>query len=141
MKAFVDTSVLVATFYADHQYHERSMQLYSGLKRSSGATAAHCLAEVYAVVTGMQGRNRVSPHEALLFLDDVRQRLSLITLDEEGYTEALSGSVACGISGGAVYDALIGSCALKTKAQALYTWNVRHFQRLGAQIAARVREP
>jgi hypothetical protein len=37
--------------------------------------------------------------------------------------------------------ALITHYALKAKAQTLYTWNVRHFERFGGQISLRVREP
>jgi predicted nucleic acid-binding protein len=33
------------------------------------------------------------------------------------------------VAGGAIYDALLAGCALKAKAEILYTWNVRHFQR------------
>jgi hypothetical protein len=32
-------------------------------------------------------------------------------------------------------------CALKAGAQSIYTWNVKHFNRLGESIAARVRQP
>jgi hypothetical protein len=32
-------------------------------------------------------------------------------------------------------------CALKANAQTIYTWNVKHFNRLGENIAARVRHP
>ena len=35
------------------------------------------------MLTGMPGKDRVSPDEALLFLRDVRRRLTLTVLDEE----------------------------------------------------------
>jgi predicted nucleic acid-binding protein len=104
-------------------------------------TAGHCLAEVYAVVTGMPGKDRASPDEALLFLNDVRERLGLITLSEPEYFKALEQAAAAGILGGTVYDALIAKCALKANAQVIYTWNVKHFNRLGENVAARVRQP
>lgn len=63
MKAFLDTSVLVAVFYGDHQQYARTL-------RSS----------------------------------------------------AMAGSV-----GGTIYDVLLASCALKAKADALFTWNLRHY--------------
>ena len=107
MKAFLDTSVLVATFYGDHQHHEPSMRLFSQLKAPTGCTAAHCLVEFYAVATGMPGRNRASPNEALLFLRDVRERLTTIALDEAEYFGVLEDAVAAGISGGTSYDLLI----------------------------------
>ena len=141
MKAFLDTSVLVATFYGDHQHHDRSIALFSQQKRATACTAAHCLAELYAVVTGMPGKNRASPHEALLFLNDVREHMTPIALDAGEYTETIEEAAHAGIAGGACYDAIVAKCALKAKAQTVYTWNTKHFHRLGAQIAARVSEP
>ncbi len=141
MKAFLDTSVLVATFYGEHEHHEPSFNLFLQQKKSTGCTAAHCLTEVYSVVTGMPGKNRSSPDEALLFLSDVRDRLELITLDAIEYFKVLENAVSSGISGGAAYDAIIAHCALKAKARTIYTWNVKHFNRLGEQVASRIRQP
>ena len=141
MKAFLDTSVLVAAFYGDHEHHEHSIRLLADQKKSSGCTAAHCLAEVYSVLTGMPGKDRVSPDEALLFLRDIRERLTTFTLDDTEYFKVLEDAAAAGVCGGATYDAIIAQCALKANAQRLYTWNLKHFNQLGAQIAARVAEP
>ena len=141
MKSFLDTSVLVATFYGDHQHHDASMALFTRLDAKSGCTAAHCLAEVYAVLTGMPGTDRVSPEEALLFLTDVRERLAIMSLSEDDYLAVMSSAAATGVVGGGIYDALLSRCALKAKVEALYTWNVKHFTRHGGDIAARVRRP
>jgi predicted nucleic acid-binding protein len=44
--------------------------------------------------------------------------------------------------GGTVYDALLARCALKVRAEVLYTWNVKHFQQLGLEeIVKRIRTP
>ena len=77
MKAFLDTSVLVATFYGDHEHHAPSIDLFLRHRKSEVSCAAHTLAEVYAGLTGMPGKDRVSGDEALLFIQDVRQRLTL----------------------------------------------------------------
>jgi len=89
----------------------------------------------------MPGRDRASPVDALLFLNDVRERLTLVTLDEGDYVGVLSNAAEHDISGGSLYDALIAQCALKAKAQTIYTWNTRHFTRLGPHMASRVKEP
>jgi predicted nucleic acid-binding protein len=141
VKAFLDTSVLVATFYGEHEHHEPSFDLFLQQKKSTGCTAAHCLAEIYSVVTGMPGKDRASPDEALLFLRDVRERLGVVTLDEIEYFKVLEDTATAGIVGGTAYDAIIAHCALKANAQSIYTWNVKHFNRLGETIAARVRQP
>jgi predicted nucleic acid-binding protein len=141
VKAFFDTSVLVAVFYDEHEHHEPSFDLFSRQEKSAACTAAHCLAEVYAVVTGMPGKDRASPNEALLFLTDIRQRLAMVALDEGEYFNVLEGAAEADITGGAAYDAIIARCALKANAQTIYTWNVKHFKRLGDKVASRVRQP
>jgi predicted nucleic acid-binding protein len=141
MKAFLDTSVLVATFYGEHEHHEPSFALFLRQKRHTGCTAAHCLAETYSVITGMPGKERASPDEALLFLEDVRERLSVVALEEEDYDQMLKHAAAIGIIGGGIYDALAARCAVKAKAEAIYTWNIKHFSRLGTDMAARVKTP
>ena len=141
MKAFLDTSVLVATFYDMHERHEPSFALFVQQRKMYACTAAHCLAEVYATLTGMPGRDRVSGDEALLFLGSVRERLTIVTLDPQDYIAAIETTNALGIVGGGIYDALIGECALKARAQSIYTWNVKHFRRLPPDIARRVKTP
>ena len=102
VKAFLDTSVLVATFYGDHEHHERSFELFVALNKRTGFIAAHSLAETYFAMTGMPGKHRVSPDEALLFLDDVRERLSVVALDADAYDAAIKAAASYSIMGGAV---------------------------------------
>jgi len=141
VEAFLDTSVLVASFYGEHEHHDPSISLLSKQKKSTACTAAHCLVEVYSVVTGMPGKDRASPDEALLFLRDVRERLSTIALNENEHFKVLEDAATAGTIGGTAYDAIIAHCALKAKAHTIYTWNAKHFNRLGAHIASRIRQP
>jgi predicted nucleic acid-binding protein len=141
VKSFLDTSVLLATFYGEHEHHGPSFSLFSQQRKSTACTAAHCLAEVHAVVTGMPGKDRASPDEALLFLRDVRDRLTMVTLNEIEYFKVLEDAAAAAITGGTTYDVIVAQCALKAKAQTIYTWNAKHFNRLGEHVASRVRQP
>jgi predicted nucleic acid-binding protein len=141
VKAFLDTSVLIATFYAHHQFHKPSIDLFLRFKKNEACCGAHSLAEVYSSLTGRTGRERVSGDEAMLFLGDVRERLTIVSLDDQEYFKALKASSGLGIAGGAIYDALLGYCAIKAKAQAIYTWNAKDFTRLGPEIAGRVKAP
>jgi predicted nucleic acid-binding protein len=141
MKAFLDTSVLIATFYAHHQFHQASIALFLRSKRHDACVGAHSLAELYASLTGRTGRDRVSGHEAMLFIADVTDRLTVISLNDQEYSVALAASAALGLAGGAIYDALLGHCALKAQARAIYTWNTKDFTRLGKEIADRVQNP
>jgi predicted nucleic acid-binding protein len=141
VKAFLDTSVLVATFYADHEHHAASIDVFLRFGRRDASCGAHSLAEVYATLTGMPGKRRVSGDEAMLFLGDVRDRLTLVSLDDTEYFQVAQASAASGLASGAIYDAILGHCALKARAKTIYTWNVKDFMRLPAAIAGRVRTP
>jgi predicted nucleic acid-binding protein len=141
MKAFFDTSVLVATFYGDHEHHAPSLDLFLRFGRKDACCGAHSLAEVYATLTGMPGKRRVGGDAALLFLGDIRENLTLVSLDEEEYFQLLEGAAESQLAGGAIYDALLGRCALKAEAESLYTWNTRDYLRLSPSIAGRVRRP
>ena len=63
------------------------------------------------------------------FLGNIRERLSIIASPEAGVT------------GGGIYDALLGPCASKAGAETIHTWNVKHFRPLGPNIAGRVVTP
>jgi predicted nucleic acid-binding protein len=141
VKAFLDTSVLVATFYAGHEHHKPSFELFVHQEKRSGCTAAHSLAEVYSILTGMPGKDRASGDEALLFLGNIRDRMTIVSLDPQEYFRVLEAAAAMGLAGGGIYDAILGHCALKAEAESIYTWNVKHFTRLGAHITARVKTP
>jgi predicted nucleic acid-binding protein len=141
VKAFLDTSVLVPAFLGDHDHHERSLDLFLRFDRNQAACAAHSLAEFYATVTRMPGKHRVPGEQAMLFLQDIRLRLRVVSLDESESIAAIERASAHGITGGTVYDALIAACAVKAGASALYTWNVRHFQLLGPDLGGRVKTP
>jgi len=141
VKAFLDTSVLVATFYAEHENHLPSVDLFLRFEKKDVCCGAHSLAEVYSTLTGMPGQRRVSGDEALLFLGDIRERLTLVALDEHEYFQMVEASAAGGLAGGAVYDAILGHCAIKAKAEVIYTWNTKDFLRLSPAIASRVKKP
>ena len=92
MKVFLDTSVLVATFYADHEHHPSSIDLFLRFGKKYACCGAHSLAEVYATSTSMPGKRRVSGDEALLFLSDIRERLMLVALDDQEYFQVAEAS-------------------------------------------------
>jgi predicted nucleic acid-binding protein len=129
LRAFFDTSVLVPVFLDDHQHHERSLKAFVAAAKNE-AGAAHSLAEVYSTMTRLPGPHRLSGEQVLLFLENIRERLRLVTPTSEEYYAAIKESAEADITGGAIYDALIARCALKAKADRIYSWNTRHFERL-----------
>jgi predicted nucleic acid-binding protein len=141
VKAFLDTSVLIAAFYADHEHHSPSIEIFLRFGKNDACCAAHSLAEVYAVLTSMPPPRRITGEQALLFLGDVRTNLSLIALNAREYVRTVDAAGSAGLTGGMVYDAILGFCALKAGAKVIYTWNTRHFLRLPQSVASRVRVP
>ena len=89
----------------------------------------------------MPGKHRISGEQAMLFLSDIRERLTIISLDDEDYFNAIDGAAALGIVGGAIYDALLAQCAVKARAEIIYTWNIKHYEQLGSEASKRVRTP
>jgi predicted nucleic acid-binding protein len=141
MKSFFDTSVLVATSVEGHEHHERSFALFIDADRKTACCAAHSLAELYATLTRLPGKFRLSADQAMLFLDSVGERLEVISLDPREYRLAIREAATAGIVGGTIYGALLGRCALKARATRIYTWEVGDFQRLSTEIAEKVRTP
>ncbi|HWY54618.1 MAG TPA: PIN domain-containing protein [Terriglobales bacterium] len=141
MRFFLDTSVLIAAVSVQHVHHEPSLAVYLAANKNQAGCAAHSLAEVYATLTRLPGKQRMSCEQTLVFLDEIRNRLKTVVLDGEEYCSAIADTAAEGVLGGMVYDALIARCALKGQAQTIFTWNVDHFRRLGPEVAKRVRTP
>ena len=140
MKGFFDTSVLVPVFYGDHAHHGASLELFIQFDKATGCCGAHSLAEVYSTLTRMPGKHRISGEQAMLFIGSIRERLSVIALGVDEYFDALQASAALGIVGG-IYDAMLAHCAIKAKAEAIYTWNARHYTLCGRDVAGRLRTP
>lgn len=84
---------------------------------------------------------RVTGEQALLFLGDIRTNLTLVALTAREYVQMVEEVGAAGITGGTIYDAILGYCALKAEAKVIYTWNKKHFLRLPQAIASRVKTP
>lgn len=141
MRAFFDTSALIPVFYGDHVHHSTSFERFVQYDKSSGCCGAHSLVEVYAALTRMPGRHRISGEQALLFIGSIRERISIIALDGEEYADALEKSAARGIVGETIYDAILAYCAFKSKAEVIYSWNTRHYTQCGAEITRRLKTP
>ena len=141
MKFFFDSSVLLPCFLEDHEHHEASLKAFLQAGEEQGGCAAHSLAELYATATRLPGKHRLSGEQILLFLGDVRERLTIVTLTADEYYGALKDAAASGIVGGTIYDALLGRCAMKAEADYIYTWNVKHFRQFSPDIVKRLRTP
>ena len=141
MRTFLDTSVLIPSFYGDHPHHNACIRVLDRLDANTGFCASHSLVETYSSLTRMPGKYRVSAEKARLFIASLREKLQAISLTDVEYYEMLDHYAAAGIVGGAIYDAVIARCAIKAGADVLLTVNQRDFTRFEDQIAQLVKTP
>lgn len=141
MKVFFDSSVLIAAFLADHEHHETSLAALVEAPSKDSFCAAHSLAEAYSILTRLPGQHRVTPEHALFFVNDLCDRLALVTLAAPQYQTVVTASARDRITGGAIYDALILQCAVKARAESVLTWNLRDFRRICPELAPIIRTP
>ena len=141
MKRFFDTSALVAAFWGDHVHHAPSLRAFATASQTDSACAAHSLAEVYAVLTRLPLKPPIGSDQALLFLQEIRDRLRIVSLDAGDYADTIWSAAGRGVKGGRIYDALILACAFRSGAEVIYTWNVKEFRALAPELADRIRTP
>lgn len=102
----VDTSVAIALVVADHEAHEATVEAV-GARRLG--LAGHAWFEAYSVLTRLPPPARRGPGEvARLLAHDFGSSRFLDDGAQEALTARLPG---LGITGGAVYDALVGAAA------------------------------
>lgn len=102
----LDTSTAVALIVEDHEAHAATLEVVRGRRLG---LAGHAFFETYSVLTRLPGGLRRSPADVLRLLARNFPASGFL-----GETEAsnLGGELArLGISGGAVYDALVGAAA------------------------------
>jgi predicted nucleic acid-binding protein len=141
VKWFFDTSVLIPVFLEDHEHHERSLAAFVRAQKDQGCCAAHSLAEVYSALTRLPGRHRLSGGQVLFFLKEIEDRLTVVALDRRDYCFTIEQAAVADMVGGTLYDALLARCALKARAEIIYTWNLELFRRLGPEVARRTKTP
>jgi predicted nucleic acid-binding protein len=96
---------------------------------------------------GLSGYERIarqapdSSEQALLFVEEIRERLSVISLTSEEYFLAIQETAGRGFTSSRIYDGLLLKCASKWKAEAIYSWNLKHCQALAPDAAARIQNP
>ncbi|MGA7523855.1 MAG: PIN domain-containing protein [Acidobacteriaceae bacterium] len=141
MITFFDTSVLVAACQKQNEFHTTSLASFAQAHKDHSACGLHTLAEIYAAITGMNGKSRVPPGLAPLFIEQVRERCQIIALTPEQYWETIQTAAERHIAGGTIYDALLLACARKAKAGRILTWNLRQFKMIAPDLADRIMTP
>jgi predicted nucleic acid-binding protein len=132
VKAFFDTSVLVGAFYGDHRRHTACLRLLEGASKKTHFCAAHAVAELYSIMTRLPVRPRITPEQGLLFVENVRDHFSVITLSAAEQFEAAAEAARRRLSGAKVYDLLTLKCAAKAGAERVYALDLQAFTRVAA---------
>ena len=140
LKVLFDTSVLVAAMVVPHPMHEaaRPWLKRAKLGQLTFLVAAHTLAETYSVLTALPLQPRISPAVAnQLLAENIKPHAHVVTLNAAEYWSVVNKMVTLGLSGGAIYDALIAKAAQKGGADRLLTFNGKDFSRIwpeGAEL-------
>ena len=102
----VDTSVAIAALDAGHVAHEECRR---AVRRHRPVLAGHAAFEIYSVLTRMPGLLAVDPRDASELLLEVLPEATWVTPSQaQRLRQRLA---ALGITGGGVYDALVGEAA------------------------------
>jgi predicted nucleic acid-binding protein len=133
MKTLFDTSVLIAAIVEAHPMHIRALPW---LQRAEAGkidflVASHTLAELYAVLTTLPLKPRISPSTAWrLVHDNIETSAKIISLSSSDYKSTVKHMSELGLTGGIIYDALIVKAAQKSGVERLLTFNADDFIRL-----------
>ena len=144
MKAFFDTSVLVAAFVPAHPRHGRA---FDRVRRAlSGEyrllTSAHTIAEVYSVLTTLPLSPRITPAAAARIIgENLEGRAEMQALAVADYRDVVRHLGEAGLAGGVVYDALACRAAVKAGAEVIFTYNPKDFRRVWPDSGVRIEEP
>ena len=93
--------------------------------------ASHTLAELYAVLSTLPIKPRISPAVAWrLIQENIESVGKVISLTASEYSAIIKRLSESGFKGGIVYDALIAKVAQKAGVKRLLTFNSDHFKRV-----------
>lgn len=144
MKVLLDTSVLVAAMVESHPAHEKSLPWLQRIKKGSdtGLVSAHTVAELYAILTTLPMKPRISPIVAYgLIKHNVFELCEVLPLTAEDYNAVIKHLSEGGVTGGVTYDAVILYVAIKENADCVVTLNEGDFRRIYPEIAEQIVSP
>lgn len=135
MKILFDTSVLVAAVVESHPMHSRALPWLQRVKAEKTMDnffiAAHTLAELYAVLTTLPVKPKISPLTARrLIHDNIEASVKIVSLSPSDYRDTVKQMSELGLPGGIIFDALIAKAAQKSKVNRLLTFNLNDFKRI-----------
>jgi predicted nucleic acid-binding protein len=115
VKIAADTSVIVASFASWHEHHTLA---YAAVGRTD-AVVAHCLLETYSVLTRLRAPHRMTPDVVSSYLELAFGDHAVFGLSPSEQRNLVTICAKQGLSGGAVYDALIAATCAQAKLKLL----------------------
>lgn len=106
----------------------------------TGSICAHALGELYSVLTKIPLQQRISPAEALSFIQALCDFLAVVPCDGSVYEAAIERCAKRNLRSGLVFDALHLVTAESIRADVLLTFNGRDFERLQEAHSPRIAE-
>lgn len=135
--ALLDTSAAIALIVEDHEAHVATLEAVRGRRLG---LAGHAWFETYSVLTRLPAGLRRSPADAVRILAQDFPASRFLDVAE---SVALGGELArLGVSGGAVYDALVGAAA-RQHGRRLFSADARArpvYEALGVEVEV-IRQP
>jgi predicted nucleic acid-binding protein len=144
VKILLDTSVLVAALVEPHPHHHRALPWLKKAKAQEIEllVSSHTIAELYAVLSTLPVSPRISPGLAWrLIHESVEPPATVVSLSSSDYLTTVKRMSDIGVSGGAIYDALILKAAQKSGVARILTFNVNDFKRIWPEGASRIAAP
>ncbi len=133
MKILIDTSVIIAALVESHPMHQRAFPWLKKAKEHHFELiiASHTRAELYAVLSTLPIKPRISPAAAWrLVHENIEAIGKIVSLTAAEYSSVIKKISERGLVGGITYDALIAKVAEKSKVEQLLTLNSDHFKRV-----------
>ena len=133
MKILFDTSVIIAALVESHPMHQRAFPWLKQSKKNEFELiiACHTIAELYAVLSTLPTKPRISPAVAWrLVHENIEAIGKIVSLTAAEYSSVIKKISERGLVGGITYDALIAKVAEKSKVEQLLTLNPDHFKRV-----------
>jgi predicted nucleic acid-binding protein len=133
MVIFFDTNVLVASSSSAHPHFVQASAAMARVAegKDKGLISQHSIAEVYASLTRLPVVPRIHPLEAARMIrDNILHNFESVAIAKQDYLEALEMVSNSGWPGAKIYDALLLQCAQKSRAQRIYTFNLKDFKQL-----------
>lgn len=121
---------MIAAVCTWHEHHAAAItEIETRLDRGERlAVPAPALVEAYAVLTRLPSPHRLSPADAWALVEaNFVEHSTVVALTGKAYARLLRRLAKQTVAGGRTYDGVIAECARRARAQALLTFNRRHF--------------